>query len=41
MPVYRLIIRRDGRLIGHFESTAASALAASRALAARQPAQDG
>ncbi len=41
MPVYRLVIRRDGRLIGHFESTAASALDDSRDIAARLPAKDG
>ncbi|MBO1015820.1 cytoplasmic protein [Achromobacter sp. SD115] len=41
MPVYRLIIKRDGRLIGHFESTAASALDDSRDIAARLPAKDG
>lgn len=41
MPVYRLVIKRDGRLIGHFESTAASALDDSRDIAARLPAKDG
>ncbi|MCY1306563.1 cytoplasmic protein [Achromobacter agilis] len=41
MPVHRLVIMRNGRLVGHFESTAASTLADSKEIASRLPPADG
>ncbi|MGY6270597.1 cytoplasmic protein [Achromobacter denitrificans] len=41
MPVYRLVIKRNGRLVGHFETTAASTLDDCIDIASRLPSQDG
>lgn len=41
MPVYRLVIKRHGRLIGHFESAATAGLDDSRDIASRLPSADG
>ncbi|MCY1229686.1 hypothetical protein D9M72_420620 [compost metagenome] len=37
MPVYRLVIKRHGRLIGHFESAVTAGLDDSRDIASRLP----